>query len=136
MTPSDLARLHAAAGLPERPWSAAEFASLLAAPGALLLGDGRAFLLGRVAADEAEVLMLATHPSQRRRGLARGLLAAFAREAAGRGAGRAFLEVAEDNAPARALYAGAGWRAAGRRPGYYAREGAAAAALVLARDLP
>ncbi len=136
MSPEGLARLHAAAMAPERPWSAGEFAALLAAPGALLLGEARAFLLGRVAADEAEVLTLATHPEHRRRGLAAALLDAFHAEAVARGAATAFLEVAEDNAPARALYAAAGYREAGRRPRYYARPGApAVAALVLARPL-
>ncbi|EPX84721.1 Acetyltransferase [Rubellimicrobium thermophilum DSM 16684] len=133
MNPEALARLHAAAGLPERPWSAAEFAALLAAPGMLLLGDDRAFLLARIAADEAELLMLVTHPAHRRQGLARGLIRAFLREAAARGAARAFLEVAEDNAAARALYAAEGWTLAGRRPGYYRRPGLPAAAAILLR---
>lgn len=137
MTPDALSRLHAAAFAGGRPWSAAEFAALLAAPGALLLGDARAALLARVALDEAEVLTLATHPAHRRQGLARALLDALRPEAARRGAARAFLEVAEDNAAARALYEGAGYAEVGRRPAYYPREGGApAAALVLARPLP
>lgn len=136
MSPEDLARLHAAAMAPERPWSASEFASLLGSPGAMLLGDGRAFLIGRVAADEAEVLTLATHPGHRRQGLAAALLDRFHAEALGRGAATAFLEVAEDNAPARSLYAGAGYAEAGRRPRYYARAGRpAVAALILGRPL-
>lgn len=137
MSPEDLARLHAAAFDLDRPWTAAEFAGLLAAPGALLLGNARAMLLARVALDEAELLTLATDPAHRRRGLAAGLLAAFHDAASARGATRAFLEVAEDNLPARALYDRAGYAPAGRRPRYYARPGARpAAALVLARPLP
>lgn len=137
MTPDDLARLHAAAFAGERPWAAGEFAGLLAAPGALLLGDARAFLLARVTLDEAEVLTLATHPVHRRQGLARSLLDAFHEEATRRGASRAILDVAEDNAAARGLYERAGYAEAGRRPAYYAREGRApAAALLLARPLP
>jgi ribosomal-protein-alanine N-acetyltransferase len=42
------------------------------------------------------------------------------------------LEVGEDNTPARRLYARAGFREVGRRPGYYA---GGKAALVLRRDL-
>ena len=137
MRPQALARLHAAAFAgTDRPWSAAEFASLLALPGALLLGDARAFLLGRLAADEAEVLTLATGTAHRRQGLASALLARFEGEARTRGAARAFLEVAEDNAPARALYAKAGYAEVGRRPRYYARaQGRPVAALILARGL-
>jgi tRNA threonylcarbamoyl adenosine modification protein YeaZ len=125
--------LHAAAFAPERPWSAGEFAGLLASPGALLLGDGRAALLARVTLDEAEVLTLATSPLHRRQG-------PRARPAprlppGGRAARRhpAVLEVAEGNAAARALYGGAGYERWGRRPAYYARAGEAAAALILAR---
>lgn len=137
MTPEALARLHAAAFQQDRPWSEPEFAALLAQPGALLLGDGRAFLLARITLDEAEILTLATDPANHRQGLAAKLLGAFHGEAAARGARRAFLEVAEDNAPARALYHGHGYRLTGRRPGYYRRpDGPAAAALVLGRDLP
>ena len=137
MSPEDLARLHAAAFTQERPWSAAEFAALLSLPGTLLLGDDRAVLLGRVVADEAEVLTLATHPGLRRQGLGAALLLRFHDEARARGAARAFLEVAEDNLPARALYGAGGYGQVGRRPAYYARRDApACAALVLSRDLP
>ncbi|EYD76454.1 Ribosomal-protein-S18p-alanine acetyltransferase [Rubellimicrobium mesophilum DSM 19309] len=136
MSPEALADLHAAAFAQDRPWTTREFASLLSLPGSLLLGDHRAVLLGRVTLDEAEVLTLATHPGHRRRGLAAALLAGFEAEARARGAARAFLEVAEDNLPARALYEGHGYAEVGRRRAYYAREGAApVAALVLARPL-
>lgn len=136
MTPDALARLHAASFAPERPWSAEEFATLLALPGALLLGNERASLLARVIVEEAEVLTLATHPAHRRQGLARGLLLRFHETAAGLGAARAVLEVAEGNAAARALYEDAGYEAVGRRPAYYARPDGAVAALVMARALP
>jgi ribosomal-protein-alanine N-acetyltransferase len=47
-----------------------------------------------------------------------------------------FLEVDEDNEPARRLYRRAGFREVGRRPGYYPQAGGnAATALVLRRDL-
>ncbi|WP_243730745.1 GNAT family N-acetyltransferase [Rubellimicrobium sp. CFH 75288] len=129
-----MAAVHAESAWPERAWSEAEFAALLASPGTVALGDARAVLLGRIAGGEAEVLMLATRPAERRRGLARGLLAAFAARAAAAGADRILLEVAEDNGPARALYDGLGWVLVGRRAGYYRRAGGApAAALVLAR---
>ena len=137
MSPDDLARLHAAAFTQDRPWSASEFASLLTLPGTLLLGDARAILLARVTLDEAEVLTLATDPVHQRQGLASALLLRFHEEARAQGATRAFLEVAEDNAPARALYAAHGYEEAGRRRAYYARKDApAVAALSLSRDLP
>lgn len=137
MTPEALAATHARAfaGV-DRKWSSAEFAALLRSPGAFALGDDRAFALGRVTADEAELLTLATDPGVRRQGRARAALAGFEAEARARGAARAFLEVAEDNTAARALYAVAGWEIIARRAGYYPRAAAPAAdALVLAKPL-
>ncbi|NNF24543.1 MAG: GNAT family N-acetyltransferase [Rhodobacteraceae bacterium] len=136
MTPEALEALYFRAFPTHRLWSAAEFEKLLASPGAILVGDARSAALGRVAADEAEILTLATDPQHRRKGLARARLAAFETEAADRGAATAFLEVAESNASARALYAAAGYAEVGRRPGYYTEPGGAAtAALVLRKAL-
>lgn len=139
MTPTDdaaaLAALHAAAF--ESPWSAGELAALLAAPGVFALAEpGEGFVLARVAADEAEILTLAVAPAARRRGLGRRLTEAAAELAAAQGAASLFLEVAEDNAAGRGLYAAAGFVEAGRRPGYYARPGTAAVdALILVRKV-
>lgn len=135
MTPDLLAATHAAAFTQARPWSAAEFAGLLRLPGIILTGSDESFVLGRVTLDEAEVLTIATLPARRRRGLARMALAAFESEARRIGATRGFLEVAEDNAPARALYAGAGYAPIARRPDYYATPGGKVAALVLRKSL-
>lgn len=125
MTPEALARVHAAA-MADRPWSAAEFRGLLTSPSVFLVAGGGAFALGRAVADEAELLTLATPPDLRRRGLGRARLADFERQSAWRGARQAWLEVAEDNAAALALYRASGWTVAGRRHGYYPRAGAEA----------
>lgn len=136
-TAASAAALHAAAFAgSDRPWSADEIAALAAGSGAVCLLTPQALLLGRVAADEAELLTLAVHPDARRRGLGRRLLREFEVRAAAAGAATAFLEVAADNASARALYAAAGWREAGRRRGYYLRPATAPVdALVLRRKL-
>lgn len=119
-----------------RPWSAEEFAGLLDGAGIHLHERPGAFLLGRTAAGESELLTLATDPAERRRGLARALLSEFHAEAARRGATTALLEVAADNGPARALYDAAGYVEAGRRRRYYQRpDGERADALVLTRVL-
>jgi len=137
MTPAALARLHAAAFTRPRPWSAAEFAALLDSPGSFLIAHEAVFVLGRAIAGEAELLTLAVDPARRRQGAGRRLVADIEAEAARRGATVAFLEVAADNAPARALYRAAGWAEAGRRPGYY-RDGCGAAedAIIMAKALP
>lgn len=75
--------------------------------------------MGRAAAQEAEVLTLAVHPGARRGGVGAALMRALMAEAAARGASEMFLEVAEHNAPARALYARIGATEAGRRRRYY-----------------
>lgn len=67
------------------------------------------------AADEAEILNLAVDPAFRRRGVASALLSAVS----GQAQGTIFLEVAESNSRAIALYRKLGWEFAGVRPGYY-----------------
>ncbi len=127
-----MAQVHAAAYWMDRPWSLREFTDLRESPHVLALGDGRAFILARVIADEAEILTIATHPAHHRQGLARALLEQFHAAARQRGAARAFLEVAADNHAARALYAAAGYRQIGQRRAYYPRDtGQAADALIL-----
>ncbi|TYO89195.1 GNAT family N-acetyltransferase [Oceanicella actignis] len=131
------AAIHAAA-FPHEPWSARAIADLAAAPGGFLLLDAAqdGFALGRVAADEAELLMLAVAPGARRRGAGRGLLAAFEARAAAMGARTAHLEVAADNAPALGLYRSAGYARAGLRPRYYSRpDGARIDAVLMTRKL-
>jgi ribosomal-protein-alanine N-acetyltransferase len=67
------------------------------------------------APDEAELLNLAVDPVYRRRGVATALLEALSVEARG----DLFLEVAEPNSPAIALYKHHGWVETGLRKGYY-----------------
>lgn len=129
-----LADLHAEAF--DAPWSAQAFADLLGQVGVALEGENDGFILIRTVVDEAEILTLAVRPSARRQGLGARLVRAAARHAAASGATRMFLEVAEDNAPARALYGALGFDAAGRRPRYYPRaEGPAVDALLLVLNL-
>ena len=132
MTPEALAHIHALAFSSTRAWSAAEFRDLLDQRGMILTGDDRAFALLRVTLDEAEVLTIATAPEHRRKGLARAVLAQAETAVQTLGAAVIFLEVAEDNDAARALYAQAGYAQIGRRPGYYLpKDAAPVAALVL-----
>jgi ribosomal-protein-alanine N-acetyltransferase len=133
-----LAALHAGAFCDA--WSADEIGTLIRGAGAfgfVARQDGAVagFVLCRTMADEAEILTLATAPDRRRRGVARGLMDAAASHAAARGALRLFLEVAEDNRAAVALYRGLLFEPVGVRSGYYSRPGGAIAALVMRREL-
>ncbi|HEV7227655.1 GNAT family N-acetyltransferase [Brevundimonas sp.] len=137
MTPDveALAAIHAEAF--DAPWSAVALKAFIERPGVVLRVEADGFALLQVAGDEAEVLTLAVRPAARRRGVARRLMRAAAAGAAAQGAARIFLEVAEDNAAARGLYAGLGFERAGRRPCYYARpDGAPVDALLLVLNLP
>lgn len=134
-TATRLADLHAAAFA--APWDAAAFETLLGQAGVFAIEAPEGFILIRSVADEAEILTLAVAPAARRRGLGARLVRDGAAAAAARAAARLFLEVADDNVAALALYAGAGFVEAGRRPGYYARpEGGRQDALILALNLP
>ncbi len=137
MTPDELARLHAACFETPRPWSMAEFSSLLDMRGVYLCeAGGHGFALGRLMFDECELLTLAVAPSARRQGIGRQLLADFEAHGVNAGARAAFLEVSSGNLPARRLYEGQGYRHAGTRKGYYrAALGRRIDALVLRRDL-
>lgn len=111
----------------------------LAAPGVVALADTDAadgLIVLRIVADEAEILDLGVRPAARRKGLGRSLLAAAEVVAVESGTRRIILEVAVDNAPARALYAASGYEGVGERPAYYQRpDGTRADALILAKPL-
>ena len=135
---STLADLHAAAF--RDSWNASEFTALIRGAGVFGFVARRddnvaGFILCRRIADEAEILTLATAPASRRRGVARGLVQAASAQAAVRGALKLFLEVAEDNCAALALYRRFGFEQVGVRSGYYSRPGGAIAALVMRREL-
>lgn len=123
-----------------RGWTREEFSRLLSdrnvvAQRALSGNTLAGFILSRLAAGEAEILSVAVAPSYRSRGLAQKLLQMHLRRLAGLGCRTLFLEVDEDNEPARRLYRRAGFEQVGRREAYYGRGTGARAALVLRRDL-
>lgn len=132
--PARLAALHAEAFA--APWSEAEVADLLQQAGVFAVEEADGFILIRGVLDEAEILTLAVRPSARRIGLGGRLVGQGAVRAAQAGAVRLFLEVAEDNVAARALYERAGFAQIGRRKAYYAApDGGRTDALVLGLNL-
>jgi ribosomal-protein-alanine N-acetyltransferase len=136
-----IATIHRA--LFDRPWEVDGLRRLLeltsvrafvaeAGPALVLAG----FILGRVAADEAEILSIGVASAWQRRGLGGQLTGELAASLVRSGAQRLFLEVAADNVPALALYLRQGFRSVARRKGYYECRGAPAVdALVLAKTL-
>jgi ribosomal-protein-alanine N-acetyltransferase len=121
-----LASLHA--GSLAEPWSEPEMRRWLAMPAvsALLarrLGHAVGFVLAQRAADEAEILSFAVVPASRRQGVGGALLDRLEAALAAGGTASVHLEVAADNAAARALYAGRGYVETARRRAYYVSPG-------------
>ena len=77
------------------------------------------FLIGRIAADEFEILNMAVSRAHRRFGVASKLLESAVKFSQNAGATRAYLEVRASNAAAIALYTRRGFTQCGRRPNYY-----------------
>lgn len=137
----EIAALHARVFDP--PWGAEEITRLIEHPAAASfvaqLREPRAlagFVLGQIAADEAEILSIGVAPEWQRRGIARSMVEGLVRAARRAEVKRLFLEVAADNVPAMKLYDSLDFVPAGSRKAYYKRPGAKAVdALVLALDL-
>ncbi|ARN81387.1 GNAT family N-acetyltransferase [Methylocystis bryophila] len=126
----DCERLHALAF--HFPWSSADFESYLAE--AAIIADGAVneatpseplggFVISRLLPPDAELLTIAVDVTRRGAGLGRALLETHLANLERGGARLVFLEVADDNPPALALYARAGFKTIGRRENYYQRAG-------------
>lgn len=119
MTLEDMARIHARAMVHSVAWGAPTLKGFVEARGALVIKAANGFALGRVIADEAELLTVAVDPDAQGKGIGRACLETFEREARQKGAKRVFLEVSEQNVPAIRLYLSSGYIETGRRADYY-----------------
>lgn len=126
---NELEHLHALC-FPHKPWSAADFADLKKS-GCDIVASQNGFIVYRATLDEAELITIGVHPDARRGGIAATMIELMVRDLAARGVKRVFLEVAENNHPAHALYEKHGFTVVGRRPKYY--DGIDA--ILMARDL-
>lgn len=105
-------------------WSFDSVRTTLATPGtfACVVSHGDepcGVAVGRRAADQFELLYLGVLPDLRRNGLGGQLLEEQLSRARHAGSSRCYLEVAQGNRPARALYRRSGFRRVGLRVGYY-----------------
>jgi len=107
------------------PWREGDFADAVAGGVPFFvaeLGGGIVgYAIGRVAADEGEILNVGVHPERRRRGIARALVRTLLGALGAAGARQVYLEVRESNVAARQLYAAYGFGEVGRRARYYRR---------------
>jgi [ribosomal protein S18]-alanine N-acetyltransferase len=135
-----LAVLHAASFY--RGWSATEFAAWLtdaATPGYVVCDARRriaGFAMLRIAGGEAEILTVAIEKRWRGKSLGTALVRAVIEDLTLSPVVTLLLEVDENNAAARALYARFGFVETGTRRDYYMTpDGRPAAALVMRLDL-
>jgi len=137
---SAIAVLHAT--LFPTPWEADAVKALIEHPAAVSLIatlPGRkviGFVIAQIAADEAEILTIGVAADAQRQGIGRKLVDGTIRAAVRAEARRLYLDVADSNTAARALYAACGFTEAGRRKAYYTLpDGTREDAFLLARDL-
>lgn len=129
---ADLKRVGALMGAAFDPrfgeaWTPTQCLGILSLPGVWLTiaereGEPAGFALARIAADEAELLLLGVDPQVRRTGVGGSLLRGVVREAQDRGAVVLHLEVRAGN-PAIELYQREGFHKVGERRDYYRGSG-------------
>jgi ribosomal-protein-alanine N-acetyltransferase len=92
-------------------------------------------IIGRIAADEAEIITIAVLPQYRRQGIAKKLMHHFENDLRSRGVLTVHLEVSISNNVAEQLYLTHGYTKTGMRPGYYREGGALVDAVTMAKTL-
>ena len=113
----NIVNLHAKC-FPEKPWSGQDFEDLKKS-GCEVIASQNGFVVYRQTLDEAEIITIGVHPEARRTGIATAMLGIVEGELCKNGVKTLFLEVAENNHPARALYEQNGYVQIGVRPKYY-----------------
>ena len=103
---------------PHKPWSADDFADLKKS-GCEIIASQNGFIVYRPILDEAEIITIGVHPDARNTGIASAMLGIIEGELKKSGIKSIFLEVAENNAPARRLYESNGYKQIGIRTKYY-----------------
>lgn len=114
---NELANLHQKC-FPHKPWSADDFADLKKS-GCEIIASQNGFIVWRAVADEAELITIGVAPDARRTGIGAAMIGIMEGELKKSGVKSVFLEVAENNAPARKLYEQNGYAQIGVRPKYY-----------------
>lgn len=114
---NELANLHQKC-FPHKPWSADDFADLKKS-GCEIIASQNGFIVWRATLDEAELITIGVAPNARRTGIAAAMMGIMEGELKKSGVKSVFLEVAENNTPARKLYEQNGYTQIGVRPKYY-----------------
>jgi [ribosomal protein S18]-alanine N-acetyltransferase len=136
----DVAKMHGE--LFDPPWDHVAILKQLEHPAAAALiatagmtREPAGFVIGQIAADEAEILSLGVVAKWQRLGLGKRLIEGLIRAARRAEVRRLFLEVSVDNEAALRLYQSLDFRRVGLRPRYYKQAGSPGVdALILALD--
>lgn len=113
----NIAELHKLC-FPNKPWSESDFADLKKS-GCEIIASQNSFIVWRQVLDEAEIITVGVHPQARSGGIGTALLTIMENEVRKKNGKKIFLEVAENNLPARSLYEKNGYVKVGLRPKYY-----------------
>ncbi len=121
-------------------WKESEISDMLMTSGTrgwlARMGQPVGMLMTRAQFEQAEILTIAVVPSARRGGIAARLMAEAEKSLVAEGVKKIFLEVAENNAAALALYRRIGYSEVSRRTGYYKQpDGSSIDALVMSKEL-
>ena len=103
---------------PKKPWISKDFEELQKS-GAEIIASENAFIVWRVALDEAEIITIGVRPKERRGGIATALLNLMEQELRKKGVKKIFLEVSKENTAALRLYEENKFAVIGTRPKYY-----------------
>lgn len=114
---NELEKLHSIC-FPHKPWTANDFSDLKTA-GCDIIASQNGFVVWRVVADEAEIITIGVRPEARKNGIAAAMLTLVENDLKKRGVKKIFLEVAENNVPAKKLYEQNGFIQISIRPKYY-----------------
>ena len=105
------------------PWTSRNFQDAMASGYLSLVareqGHICAFAIARTLVDEAELLLIAVTPNERRQGVAALLWIELTERLRANGAAKVFLEVRASNAAALGFYASRGFAQIGMRKNYY-----------------
>ena len=121
-------------------WKEQEISDMLLASGTqgflAKMGNAVGMVMTRAQFEQAEILTIAVMPNTRKQGIARALMVEAEKTLAAGGVKKIFLEVAENNEAATALYRKLGFTETSRRKGYYRQEDSSLVdALVMAKEL-
>ena len=121
----------------ETAWREEEFQDFIKESIVLVAGQPvTGFIIARHILDEAEIISLAVSPSARQTGVGHHLLTTACDKLSQLGVQRIYLEVAQDNHSALALYNKAGFSHVNLRKAYYRRSvGPAVDAVIMSRNL-